>query len=82
MRPRLARTRRAALAPDQLKAKAAKLREVAGDDPQAVAVADAFLTVDEMLAGWVERRGGGEKTAEKRWPLLPEWKGREPPENP
>jgi len=31
-------------------------------------------------AGWTMRRGGGE--AIKQRPLLPEWKGREPPENP
>ena len=57
-RHRLSRTHSA-----QLKAKAAKLREVAGDDPQAVAVADAFLAVDEMIAaGYTLREGGGERT--------------------
>jgi hypothetical protein len=74
MRHRLTRTRSA-----ELQAKAAKLREVAADDPQAVAVADAFLTVDQMLAtGWTLREGGPQP---RRWPLHPLWK-REPPEIP
>jgi hypothetical protein len=76
MRQRLSRQTRSA----QLKAKAAKLREVAGDDPQAVAVADAFLTIDEMLAdGYTMREGGPEP---RRWPLHEAWGGKEPPENP
>jgi len=42
-------------------------------------VSEARRQID---SGWVERRGGGETTADKRWPLLPEWGRKEPPENP
>ena len=84
MRPskRLSRKRRVALPPrEQLRTEARILRE--SGDPKAVAVANAFLAVDEMMFtdGWIERRGGGETyTESRRWDLLPEWNGKEPPE--
>jgi hypothetical protein len=77
---------RSALPPrDQLRAEAKILRE--SGDPKAVAVANAFLAVDEMLAAdyadHTVRSGGGEATESLRWPLLPEWKDSpEPPEEP
>jgi hypothetical protein len=33
-------------------------------------------------SGWTVRKGGGETTAEKRWPLHEAWGGKEPPERP
>ena len=81
---RLSRTskRRTALpSREQLRAEAKILREIAPDDPKAVAVANAFLAVDEMVAdGYTVRRGGPDEP--KRWPLHEAWKGREPPEHP
>jgi hypothetical protein len=80
---RLSRTgkRRTALPPrEQLRAEAKILREIAPDDPKAVAVANAFLAVDEMIAdGFTVRKGGPEEP--KRATPLPEWK-KPPPENP
>ena len=71
--------RRARLPPrEQLRAEAKILRE--SGDPKAIAVADAFLAVDEMLAdGYTVREGGPEP---RRWPLHEAWGGKEPPENP
>ena len=78
MRRRLARTRRAALQPDQLKAKAAQLRQAVPDDPKVAALCDA---IEEMLAdGYTVREYDGPQP--RRAELLPEWKGREPPEKP
>jgi hypothetical protein len=67
---------------NKLRAKAAKLLEVVGNDPQVVAVVDAFLAVDEMIArGYILREGGGAAT--KPRPMPPEWKDSgEPPERP
>jgi hypothetical protein len=40
-------------------------------------------SVENLLRqGWTVREGGGEATMQKRWALLPEWEGREPPEQP
>jgi hypothetical protein len=48
------------------------------DDPKVTAICDA---VEEMIAdGYTVREGGGE--AIKQRPLLPEWRGKEPPETP
>jgi hypothetical protein len=67
-------SRRVALPPvSELRAQAKILREVAGDDPHVIAVCDAFEAVDGYL-----RVGGPDEP--KRAPLLPEGKGREPPE--
>jgi hypothetical protein len=79
---RLQKRRTTALPPpERLRAEAKILRETG--DPKAVVVANAFLAVDQMLAdGWIERRGGGEATESRHWPLHEAWKGREPPENP
>jgi hypothetical protein len=54
--------RRSALPPrDQLRAEAKILRE--SGDPKAVAVANAFLAVDEIIPdGWIVREGGGAAT--------------------
>jgi hypothetical protein len=73
--------RRAVLPPREQLIKEARILRESGD-PKAVAVADAFLATDRVIFGddgWIERRGGGEATRQQ--PLLPEWKGREPPEN-
>jgi hypothetical protein len=73
-RLRLTRTRNA-LPPDQLKAKAAQLRQAVPDDPKVSALCDA---IEEMIAdGYTVRRGPFEP---RRWPLHEAWKGREPPE--
>jgi hypothetical protein len=81
---RLSRTgkRRTALPPrEQLRAEAKILLEIAPDDPKTVHLANAFLAVDEMIAGgYTVREGGGEAT--KQRPLLPEWRGKGPPERP
>jgi len=77
MRRRLSRTRRAALPPDQLKAKAALLRQAVPDDPKVTALCDA---IEEMIAaGYTVRRGPFEP---RRWPLHEAWGGKEPPEKP
>ena len=63
----------------KLKSAAAGLRETAGTDATIDEMCDS---VENLLCqGWTVRHGG-EATKDKRWPLLPEWKGREPPENP
>ena len=63
----------------QLRAEAKILRE--SGDPKAVAVAEAFLAVDEMIAdGYTVRRGGPDEP--RRWPLHEAWGGKEPPEIP
>jgi hypothetical protein len=65
---------------EQLRAEAKKILSEGGD-PKAIAVANAFLAVDEMIAdGYTVRRGGPDEP--KRWPLHEAWKGREPPEHP
>jgi hypothetical protein len=72
--------RRATLPPAaQLRAEAKILRE--SGDPKAVAVANAFLAVDEMLFpdGCTVREGGPKP---RRWPLHEAWRGKEPPERP
>jgi len=62
----------------KLKAAVRGLRQTAHGDPATIAIcSEAERLID---SGWTERRGGGEGT--KQRPLLPEWKGREPPENP
>jgi hypothetical protein len=80
---RLSRTgkRRTALpSREQLRAEAKILREIAPDDPKAVAVANAFLAVDEMVAdGYTVRRGGPDEP-ERAKPLA-EWR-KPPPEMP
>jgi hypothetical protein len=44
---------------------------------------DAKVTTScEVPDGWTVRHGGGEATESRRWPLLPEWGGKEPPEEP
>jgi len=74
---RLSRTGRRV---SQQLAEAKILREIALDDPKAVAVANAFLAFDEMIAdGFTVRKGGPEEP--KRATPLPEWK-KPPPENP
>jgi hypothetical protein len=61
------------------------LREIAGDDPRVVALVDVFEAVDEMInQGWIERRGGGEKTQpvplpKELRPYAAQWE-KEPPE--
>ena len=80
-RSRLARTAKRAVLPpaEQLRAEAKKILSEGGD-PKAIAVANAFLAVDEMLAdGYTVREGGPEP---RRWPLHEAWGGKEPPENP
>ena len=82
-RSRLSRTgnRRVALPPrEQLRAEARILRQIAPDDPKVIAVANAYLATDEMLAaGYTVRRGGPDEP--KRAEPLPEWK-KPPPETP
>jgi len=82
-RSRLSRTgnRRVALPPrEQLRAEAKILRQIAPDDPKVIAVANAYLATDEMLAaGYTVRRGGPDEP--KRAEPLPEWK-KPPPETP
>jgi hypothetical protein len=77
-RNRLSRTgkRRTALLPEQLKAKAALLRQAVPDNPKVTALCDA---IEEMIAaGCTVREGGPEP---RRWPLHEAWGGKEPPEN-
>jgi hypothetical protein len=81
----LARTRHAAPPPDQLKTAKLKaavrgLRQTARGDPATVAICNEAERL--IKSGWTERKGGGDTTQEKRWPLLPEWGGKEPPEIP
>jgi hypothetical protein len=60
----------------QLRAEAKILREVCADDPGIVRLCDA---VTELLdAGYTVREYDGPQP--RRWPLLPEWGGKEPPE--
>src|SRR5262249_46326420 len=54
------------------------LRQTARADP---GIAELCDSIEQGLSGYV-RHGGGEATESKRWPLLPEWGGKEPPENP
>jgi len=80
---------RAALPPaEQLRAMAAQLRKVAGDDPKVRKLVDAFDSVDQMIFGdgGFVRTGGGEKIQPMELPpeLEPyraQW-ARTPPENP
>jgi hypothetical protein len=63
-----------------LRAEAKILRQIAPDDPKVIAVANAYLATDEMLAaGYTVRRGGPDEP--KRAEPLPEWK-KPPPETP
>ena len=71
---------RAALPPvRELLREAQILRETFPDDPDVTAICNAFeQTTAEMIAdGYTLREGGPEP---KRAPLLPEWRGKEPPE--
>jgi hypothetical protein len=88
-RHRLARTRHAAPPPDQLKTarlKAAvrQLRQTAHHDRATTEICDE---VERLIAsGWVERRGGGDRTAPMKLPKELEpyrdrW-ARSPPEKP
>jgi hypothetical protein len=79
MRQRLSRrTWRAALPPDQLKAKAAQLRQAVPNNSRVIAVCNA---IEELIAdGYTLREYDGPQP--RRAELLPEWKGREPPEKP
>jgi hypothetical protein len=79
MRRRLKRTATRYVPPvSKLRREIAILREIGPDDPKVTALTDA---VEEMLAaGYYVRHGGGEATESRRWPLLPEWGGKEPPE--
>jgi hypothetical protein len=65
----------------QLRKEAAILRQIAPDDPKIAAAVNAFLTLDEIIAGGYTVRVGAPDEP-KRAPLLPEWGGKEPPENP
>jgi hypothetical protein len=62
----------------KIRTAAAQLRQTAHGDAATVAICNE---VERLIdSGWTVRKGGGETTAEKRWPLLPEWGGKEPPE--
>jgi hypothetical protein len=61
--------------PDQLRAEAKILHEIAPDDPKVIALCNA---VEQMIAdGYTLREGGPEP---RRWPLHEAWGGKEPPE--
>jgi hypothetical protein len=78
-RLRLARTPAPPLKTGRLK-RAKGLRAV----PHGDAATEEIISKAQRLidSGWTVRKGGGEATKEKRWPLLPEWGGKEPPEKP
>jgi hypothetical protein len=82
MRQRLKRIRRAAAITaklprvQQLREQAKALRKVAPDDVGITRLCDAVETIAD--AGGFVRRGPRET---KQRPLLPEWGGKEPPEN-
>jgi hypothetical protein len=75
--------RRLARLGEKLK-QAKALRKAFPNDPKVITACDAFEeSMKEMLAaGYTIREGGGEVTVQKRWPLPPEWDGKEPPEKP
>jgi hypothetical protein len=76
---------RAALPPlSEVRRQARILRETFPDDPHVQHLVKCFEETDKLIFsdGCTVRKGGGEATESRRWPLLPEWGGKEPPERP
>jgi hypothetical protein len=77
---RLKRVRRIPIPPvNELRREARILREIAADDPRAVALADAVETIID--AGGFVRHGGGERTKPRVTPAQALWK-KPPPDTP